>query len=63
MIELDPQIHLIIISWMPLHMLLKFGSFLAVLDLLKNLFVQMPDTISGQSEVSSHISYMGSHKV
>ena len=35
-------------SWMQLHMILKFGSFAALLDPLKNfqnLFVQMSDTI------------------
>ena len=48
-------------SWMQLHVIFKFGSFVVLLDLLKifqNLFVQMFDkNIYGQSKFPPYISY------
>ena len=44
-IELDPQKHYNYNLWMHTYMILKFGSFVVLLDLLKNIFIQMPNTI------------------
>ena len=50
---------------MQLHMILKFGSFVVVLNLLKiilNLFVQMFDVLFTINQNCHHTFPVGSHK-
>ena len=53
---------------MQLHMILKFGSFVALLDLLniilfQNLYIEMSDIIYNQSKYSPYIFYGEALKV